>query len=252
MFMQIKKGSEMLSKEEKDQIIEKVKFENNIKKSLNYEPEPKRFTWLNSKISLLLIGALITGILVPWFQYTQKSIEWKRQNRYDSISYRLNMMRDCVKEFVYLQAIRAEGFERVQPFVVKTTLDKNDYESFKSQFIELQNKHFAQNSKVTSLIISFTSMNSNLMEAQNLNTLFEGNIRYSTLYMRNIDDYVKSKYCTTNPDQCKQTDDKKDIDELENNINEIMLSLNRSYMEIIGLMENEIRRSENENDKFRF
>lgn len=242
----------MLTQEEKDKIIEKIKFENDIKKTLNSETGPKRFLWLNSKISLLLIGALVTGILVPWFQYTQKSIEWKRQNRYDSISYRLNMMRDCVKEFVYLQAIRAEGFERVQPFIVKTILDKNDYESFKKQFIELQNKHFEQNSKVTSLLLSFTSINSNLMEAQNLNTLFEENISYSTLYMRNIDDYVKSKYCTTNPDQCKQTYDKKDIDELENNINEIMILLNRSYIEIISLMENEIRRSENENNKFRF
>jgi predicted transglutaminase-like cysteine proteinase len=136
--------------------------------------------------------------------------------------------------------------------MVKTILDSTDYESFKKQFIELQNKHFAQNSKVTSLLISFTSMNSNLIEAQNLNRLFEQNIRYSTLYMRNIDDYVKLKYCTSNPDQCKQTDDKKDTDELENNINETMLALNRSYNEIIGLMQNEIRRSENENDKFRF
>jgi len=203
----------MLTQEEKDKIIEKVEFEKDVKKSLNSEPEPKRFAWLNSKLSLLLIGAVISGILVPWFQYTQKSIEWKRQNRYDSISYRLDMMRDCVKEFVYLQAIRAEGYERVQPFMVKTTLDKNDYDSFKNQFIELQNRHFAQNSKVTSLLISFTSMNSNLMEAQNLNALFEKNVRYSTLYMRNIDDYVRLKYCATNPDQCKQSDDKKDIDE---------------------------------------
>ena len=97
----------MLSKEEKDKIIEKAKFENDIKKSLDFEQKQRKFSWLNSKLSLLLIGAVITGVLVPWFQYTQKSIEWKRQNRYDSISYRLDMMRDCVKEFVYLQAIRA-------------------------------------------------------------------------------------------------------------------------------------------------
>lgn len=242
----------MLTQKEKDKIIEKVEFENDVKKSLYSKPEPKRFAWLNSKLALLIIGAVISGILVPWFQYTQKSIEWKRQNRYDSISYRLDMMRDCVKEFVYLQAIRAEGYERVQPFMVKTILDKNDYESFKKQFIELQNRHFSQNSKVTSLLISFTSMNRNLMEAQNLNELFAKNVRYSTLYMRNIDDYVKLKYCTTNPDQCKQPNEKKNIDEMENSINETMLALNRSYNEIISLMQNEIRRSENENDKFRF
>ena len=92
----------------------------------------------------------------------------------------------------------------------------------------------------------------NLMEAQNLNALFEENVRYSTLYMRNIDDYVKLKYCTTNPDECKQTDENKAIDKLENNINESMQVLNGSYTEIITLMQNEIRRSENENDKFRF
>lgn len=242
----------MLTEEEKDRIIEKVKLENEVRKSLNPEPRPKRFSWLNSKLSLLLIGAVMSGILVPWFQYTQKSIEWKRQNRYDSISYRLDMMRDCVKEFVYLQAIRAEGFERVQPYIVKTFLDKSDYESFKKQFIALQNRHFGQNAKVTSLLISFSSMNENMTEAGNLNALFEENIRYSTLYMRNIDDYVKSKYCTANPDQCNQSEDKKDINELEEKITDTMLSLNRSYTEIIDLMQNAIRRSENENDKFRF
>lgn len=242
----------MLTEEQKDRIVEKVKFENEVRKSLNPEPRTKRFSWLNSKLALLLIGAVMSGILVPWFQYTQKSIEWKRQNRYDSISYRLDMMRDCVKEFVYLQAIRAEGFERVQPHIVKTVLDKSDYESFKEQFIALQNKHFAQNAKVTSLIISFTSMNENMTAAGNLNALFEKNIRYSTLYMRNLDDYVKSKYCSANPDQCKQTEEKKDINELEDKITDTMLSLNRSYTEIIDLMQNAIRRSENENDKFRF
>jgi hypothetical protein len=242
----------MLTEAEKDKIIEKVKFENDIKKTLDSEPKPKRFSWLNSKISLLLIGALISGILVPWFQYTQKSIEWKRQNRYDSISYRLDMMRDCVKEFVYLQAIRAEGFERLQPFIVKTTIEKNDYESFKSQFIELQNKHFAQNSKVTSLIISFTSMNIQSKEAQKLDEFFGKNIQLSTKYMRKIDDYFQTKYCIQNPKECLVADSEKDLNEIENNIIKILSELNNSYFEIIDIMQKEIRDAENENDKFRF
>ncbi len=66
----------MLTQEEKLHIIEKAEFELETKKSLS-ERKVKKSSWLNRKISLLLISALITGVLVPWFQFTQKTIEWK-------------------------------------------------------------------------------------------------------------------------------------------------------------------------------
>ena len=67
----------MISEEEKNHIIEKVKFENEIKKELSPPRKIKKWPWLENKLFLLMIGAIITGILVPFFQSTQKKIDWK-------------------------------------------------------------------------------------------------------------------------------------------------------------------------------
>ena len=39
-----------------------------------------RWAWLDSKLALLIIGAVISGVLVPRFQFTQEKIDWQRQN----------------------------------------------------------------------------------------------------------------------------------------------------------------------------
>jgi len=78
--------------------------------------------WIDAKASFLegqakgltqashvLIGSLVTGLLVPVFQYTQQTFSWRRQNHYDNSKYRLPMMRDCLREFVSLSAYSGEA-----------------------------------------------------------------------------------------------------------------------------------------------
>src|SRR6185295_1522004 len=103
---------QMLTDEEKNKIIERVQFEAQIRKDIQAasrdDDKPTKARWLDSKMALLLIGSVLSGVLVPLFQYTQETIKWKRQNRYENVKYRLGMMRDGMKEFVFVHAFNAE------------------------------------------------------------------------------------------------------------------------------------------------
>jgi hypothetical protein len=78
----------MLTPDEKERIIERVKFEENIRGELG-DTDKRPSSWWNSKIALLLVGSLITGVLVPWFQFIQNRLEWHRQNSFEYTQFRL-------------------------------------------------------------------------------------------------------------------------------------------------------------------
>ncbi|MEK6410422.1 MAG: hypothetical protein AABN34_26160 [Acidobacteriota bacterium] len=91
----------MLSDEEKNRIIEKIQLEEELRKTLS-KKEPSGRSLINtiwekagSGLGLLLIGAVVTGILVPIFQHRQKTLEWERQIRYETVKYNLDMRRDA-------------------------------------------------------------------------------------------------------------------------------------------------------------
>jgi hypothetical protein len=190
---------------------------------------------------------------VPWFQFTQKTIEWKRQNQFDRVNYKLDMMRDCLKNFVLLQAYRAEAYERLQPFLVKASLTAEDYADFKKQFIALQNKYFSQNARVTSLIIAFTAMDKGDEDSERLRPLFLNYIRDSTLYMRDIDNLVKQKYCALNSNECSDTEfNATSMTDMATKLMQYMTTLNRSHISIVYLMTKQIREEEKKNESFRF
>ncbi len=162
-------------------------------------------------------------------------------------------MRDCLKNFVLLQAYRAEAYERLQPFMIKAILTASDYADFKKQFITLQNKYFSQNAKVTSLIIAFTAMDKGNEDSERLRQLFQDYIRDSTLYMRDIDDLVKQKYCASNPMECLGMES--DITSAANTalkLKQYMTTLNRSHASIVYLMTKQIREEEKKNENFLF
>ncbi|MCK5200480.1 MAG: hypothetical protein KAR21_19125 [Spirochaetales bacterium] len=224
----------MLSEEEKRCIIEKVQFENSMRKELTTPDKPKKLSWLNSKLSLLLIGALITGILVPWFQYTYKTIEWKRQNEFENINFRLGMMRESLKEFVYLTVYTAEAYERIKPFMDTVSLTPNDYEKFEEHFINLQNRRFRQNAKVTSLIIYFE-------DSIIMKRLFRDYVNNASDHLSDLRRFVQSK----NKDSNKEI-----LEKLRIKIENYSTELNRLYIRVISKMKDEIGRVEDESESY--
>lgn len=247
-------AKEKLSEDEKNLIVEKIQFENTVRQELDASSTPsqsKVSSFLNSKMFTLLIGALITGILVPCFQYTQKSIEWKRQNQFDNINYRLGMMRDCLREFVVLQAYRAEAYEMVEPFLGKDVKNKKSFVLFEQQYSDLTTRLFKQNTKVTSLIISFTAINHLQGSGEdNFDELFKCYRDASTDYIRKTKELVQIKFCNLNPDECTNIDTSgESLERLKEHINK---DINNEYYPFLRRMEEELRWVENENEKFRF
>ena len=147
----------MLSEEEKERIIERAKFEADIKEQLGDESKPCESLWerLNSKIAILIIGALITGILVPWLQYTQRALEWGRQIRYDNIKFQLEAMRNCLREFVHVSVFVSEAYEWMNYVKEKEYTTDEDYARFMELFTDMQSNRYKQNAKVRSLLIYF-------------------------------------------------------------------------------------------------
>lgn len=234
----------MLSKEEKAHIIEKVQFENAMRKELSLTEEPKRYGWIESKIVLLLIGGLITGILVPTFQYTQKLWEWKRQNKFANLTFRLNVMRDCLKEFNYLSAFAPEAYERIKPILKGKKLTRKEYDDLERQYVDLQNRRFVQMAKVTSLMVNFE-------DTKDFQTLFEEKYTNAfSLYMRCVGEYIALTGCASGLAPCSQEDIVvARLDELKEQIDIKFTELKASYQKVVAKMKEEIGRAEDEGEK---
>jgi hypothetical protein len=150
----------MLTPDEKDRIIERAQFEATVRDEIRQEAAASDIhegqKWYENKLALLLIGSLITGFLVPVFQYTQEAIKWRRQNSYDAYKYRVGKMRDALSQLIAVQAYPAQAYTlaevtAAQPKEPGTGLDK-----FTSQFVEIQKQRFQQNSRVSSLLYFYT------------------------------------------------------------------------------------------------
>jgi len=233
----------MLSDEEKTHIVEKVQFENDIRKKLSQGEKISWKTLLNHKISLLIIGFLLTGVLGTWFQHRQKESEWKARNRYDNINFRLGMMRDCLKEFTYLSSYVSEAEERLERFMELATLPDKDYEEFTQNYVELQNRRFRQNAKLSSLVIYFRD--------DNLLTSFDVYLKKFTDYFTDLKSIAKIKHCTSNKDACKPTvTDRELLDNYDLVVQSHKMKLNSSYLLVSLKMKYHIRRIEDERQKW--
>jgi len=235
----------MLSDDEKNHIVERVQFENALRKEVSESSEPKKFAWLESKITLLIVGALLTGVLVPTFQYTQKLWEVKRQNQFNNLTFTLTAMRDCLREFTYLTALSAEARQRAEPLFKHTDLTKREYDSFEHDYIELQIRRCTQTAKVISLMSYFR-------DNQEITLPFEQN--YSTAvgnYMQHIGQAVALKACTSGLNVCgvkghvgvslEKTLESLDVD---------LARLNAAHRDVAAKMREQIGRTEDEGIKF--
>lgn len=238
-------GTEMLTEEEKAHIIEKVNFENEIKKELSPPEEQKRYGWIESKIGLLVIGALITGIFVPTFQYTQKLWEWKRQNQFANLTFRLSVMRDCLREFIYLSAFAPEAYERIKPLLEERKLTVEEYKNFERQFVDLQNRRFVQNAKVISLMGYFEDLRDfqKIFEEEYLNAF--------NLYMRYVAESITVAGCSSGLPQCGQKKKVEvSLEEQKQRLNTKLVELKGLHLRVVAKMKEEIGRAENEGKKF--
>ena len=225
-----------MTEEERAALLDQLRTEQTFRRELaRQEDEGKEKTrWWQSKLGLLVIGSIISSLLVPWLQYTQRNFEWKRQNQFENTKYRLDRMRECLTEFVALEALVAEGYEQARPLLLKSAVTGAEGKLFEERFLDLQNRRFRQNAKVVSLMIHFRN-------AQELTDLFQDYLVISSEYFHALEKagrYGDHKNTAINGGQSSE-------DELLKNVDE-------SYSAIVAQMKEEIGRVEDESEKYRF
>lgn len=231
----------MISDEDRAKIVERIKAENEIRKELAESEGGKknRCSWLESKFSLLIIGAILTGVLIPTFQATQETIKWSRQNRYDNLKYRLDSARSAMKELTITHAFVAEAFERVKTVSADDSGNSDAIKKYKAQTVEMHNRRFRQNATFVGALglieekdrdVIQDSFNEYLSSVQQLlsvcEAIAETRMRYRT--GRNADDEAKL--------QKAQDSLSKDAD--------------KRYEQTLGMLKNYLHRLEVQSEKY--
>jgi hypothetical protein len=217
----------MLTKKEKDNIRERAIFESEIKKSLE-EPENKK-SWVNSNIAILIIGSIISGILVPLFQYSHKSIEWRRQNQYENYKLSIENKENFLKEFIVLSALLSEIIE------VSTNTDPKIFskQEIINQFSKIQKERFHQVSKINYLLIFIN--NTKIRE------LFTEHTNKSLLFVTSLKENALSKY--------EKNSSSEKYDNSMQSIGKQLSEINALYTDITDRIYLEIRKVKDENNK---
>jgi len=146
-----------LTDSDKASIIARLELEQAIRLSIaekNKSPVA-RWSWLNSNIGLLLLGAGVTGLLVPAFQYTGKTFDSRRQDRFETLTARIQAMRDSHRDLVGASVAPSQAYELVRPFLSSITLSEADLALFRKGILEINAVRFAQNARVSASLAYF-------------------------------------------------------------------------------------------------
>jgi len=231
----------MLTPEEKERIIESVKFEKKIRRDLR-DTDNGSSSWWNSKIFLLVVGSLITGGLVPWFQFFQSRLEWHRHNAFEHTQFRLTTARDCLREFVSLQVFLPEALERVQLLKETLPVEGVDAAQLMEEFVELRARLSQQNVKVLSLIMHFD-------KGEAIRSDYQDHVALTSVSLNKVGELVSAIYRASKAD-ANTTDLQEHIAKVTKEIEGDMQKLNRLYTQIINAMKTEIGRLEDERSQF--
>lgn len=228
----------MLSDEEKAKVVERIQIEEQIRQELRGPPKRERFAWLENKAVLLLAGFILTGVLVPLFQYTQETITWKRQNRYDNTKYRLTMMRDGTAQFVLLWAQTVQTCRQLQPFVeAPATLPPEKYEAFLSQCRELEDRGSEQSTKVVAAIDHYPGRSE-------LSEKFNKFQEKQTLLLATMKEIVAAKRAAPATAEAASAKD------IAMQMDRRFTEMNEAYNVTISSMKRQIEAIEHENENF--
>jgi hypothetical protein len=226
----------MLTDEEKARIAERVQYERDLKETL----DPKvfsRFAILESKLGLVIIGFLLTGVLVPVLQYVHETIKWERQNRYENNKYRLGLMRQCLTELVLLSAFTSEAYLKAEPLLAQAKrLDLKERAQYVTQRIELQNRRFQQNAKVSALFVHFQSKDA-------LDKEFRQYLKVVFGYMAALDAAVERR---PGPDAFSD----EAVEDMLRSLDVMTLELNEAYERVLAVIRKELSEVENESQSF--
>jgi hypothetical protein len=150
------------SEDIRNEILTRLAIEREVREQLarqNADPAPPkktRWAWVESKLALLIVGAVVSGILVPVFQYTQERVKWRQQNDYDSLVLQLTNMRESLKQFIAVQVLSSELYSLgLEVLRAPPTSEPAVIEQWRRELRELQKRRVAQNGAFAASVFYF-------------------------------------------------------------------------------------------------
>jgi len=242
----------MISEEEKNRILERIQLEEELRATLSKKKHSSDGSLLStvwekagSGLGLLLIGAVVTGVLVPIFQNRQKTLEWERQIRYENVKFNLDMRRECLKEFMLAGTFLSEAIELVQPYRDDLRIPDKEFEQLQQRINGIQSGRFKQNAKVISMLVHFS-------DHEMVSRLFDEYTGATTTYLNNdITRFVFLKHSLPVRPGSAHSGDLKEVTDLGNNIDNTTELTNR-FDRVLNYMLQDIKTKEEEYAKARF
>src|SRR5262249_23018184 len=155
-----------------------------------------------------------------------------RQNRYENVKYRVGVMREGIKEFVFVHEFIAEAYEHARPLLETSTVSQKEIDDYNRQQFELQSKRFQQNAKFASLVIYFPETD-------------QGNLRKTyNDYLAQVQDFMgqlktavgirsellKKQSASANAQLRQQ------FDAIQTQLDAAIITLNQKYEEVLQIM----------------
>jgi len=241
----IKMDSEEIGKE----VAVRLEIERQVREQLrNLEDQGaaqkrRHWAWLDSKLALLIIGAVISGVLVPRFQFTQEKINWQRQNRYNKIERQLGSIRDSLKQFIAVQGISAELYDLGLEILDTDSagLRQVRLEEWRKDFKALKARRVQQNAAFAATMFYFPAgsrdsirkaWNNLLLPAQKLETL--------------VGDLMNDTTGSSDGKAHKKMSANETAVQLDVSLAEV----NRAYEHVLTILRSQLQEVENESAKF--
>lgn len=236
----------MNTDEIKQEVLTKLSIEREVREQLARQQgeqrapgEKGKWAWLESKFALLLLGAIISGVLVPTFQYTQERVKWHQQNRYDSLVLQLTNMRESLKQFIAVQALSSELYE-IGLDVLQApagSLDTAQLEQWRKDLRALQQRRIGQNAAFAASIFYFPPDSQLAMRAA-WNDLIGHSEEMHGLIYGVLETSAKS-------------DNSVDRNELATQLGENLSKVNGAYDQLLTMLRQQLLEVDRETSRFR-
>lgn len=242
----------MDTEEIKKDILARLQIELEVREQLarqQSESAPARkssWAWLESKFGLLLIGAILSGVLVPTFQFTQEQIKWHRQNRYDSLERQLGSIRESLKQFIAVQALSAELYDLGLAVLDSSShgADSGQREQWRKDLRALKARQIEQNAAFAATMFYYSPQSQQPIRAA-WNDLF----RPSQQLQKIVGDLLEED--RTGNGKKDAAGKAPDPNALAVQLDTHLAEVNQAYDQVLSMLRQQLVEVENESSKFR-
>lgn len=234
----------MNNEEIRNEILTKLTIEREVREQLARQQaadaapaRTSRWAWVESKLGLLVIGAIVSGVLVPVFQYTQERVKWHEQNRYNSLVLQLTNMRESLKQFIAVQALSAELYELGIDVLQSRQANVTDeqIQQWRKDLRALQQRRIAQNAAFAAAVFYFP-----LAAQPPIREAWQDLILQCEELQGQIDGVLQ-----------KNPKEEVNANELATDLGERLNKVNETYERLLSMLRQQLMEVENESSEFK-